>query len=101
GRPRDDVVADPSHVEPRRRAQGALHLVGDRALVAAHRGDRDIARREIQQVTHVATPWARRTSLSALKSWRSPGSNRRSTSTHGKKNSPPGNSRRLDAPTAT
>src|SRR5580704_856641 len=46
--------------------------------------------------------WCSRSAASSWAlSWRSPGSSRLMTSTQGKKNSPPGNSRRRDAPTAT
>ena len=88
-RARDDVVADPGDLERGGGAQLALHLVGERALGAGHRGDLDVARRALDE-GHVATPCARRVSFSAARSWRSPSSSRCTTRTHGIENSPPG-----------
>ena len=87
--------------------QRVLDQVGQRPLLAADRRDGDQLGRGCQKIAiapasaQVLAPWSRRTSLSCALSWRSPSVSRLMTSTHGRKNSPPGNSRRRLARTAT
>src|SRR5208283_1324552 len=81
------------------------HESGDPALVMADRRDLDQLCCESEQVVtptaHIDASCSRSISFSIALSCRSPGVRCRTTSTHGRKNSPEGNSLRRIAPTAT
>ncbi len=94
------VVPDARDREVAERRQLVGHRVGDRAFGLRDRRNPHEALHEVQSA-HVATPWSRRMAFRATLSWDSPSSRRRTTRTQGRKNSPPGNSRRRCAETAT
>src|SRR5580692_2720848 len=100
GRSRHDVVADALDVEVGIAPQHGRDMMGDGGLAATHRVNGD-ERERVVQSAHVATPCSRKMSFSATLLWRSPSLMRRMMSTHGKKNSPPANSRLRFADTAT
>src|SRR4029079_18665929 len=84
----DEVVADAIDREPRHGAELRFEPVRDLLLVMALRPDVDELGRERDEIRQVAPPWSRSTSFNFDFSWRSPGSRRLMTSTHGIPNSP-------------
>ena len=90
----DHVVPHPLDLQPGKARELGVDVVGQGGLAMAHRGDLDELGAPGQKVGHVPTPWSRRISFSWAVSWRRPSCRRRTTSTQGAKNSPPGYWRR-------